>query len=199
MKTLDVIYEMVDEEGQFIELYNHLQKLADTHELSSGYKFEVADDSEVELINGVLNLLFKNPHFLVHVKSKNEHELLKKLLHIRKKDTVLLYRLLFVKDPSQINYDDLGDHYSWTSESYKIKDFISYIYGNLHGMEPDNDFTLNDLYLVKIITPTSNIDYASSLWFGLNYGENEVTLQGKENIKVVSVKNIPAPAGTKPT
>jgi hypothetical protein len=182
-----------NDEENFINAFNHV---------SENYnKFECAyiwDDEEEDIQDSltiVANLAMKNPSLMSSVPKNKLYNDLKYMVKVLYgKESIILYRVLFVKSLDHINYDNLGTHWTWTHKAYH-KDVIQYLYDSAEHNNDEYEITPNDLYIVKVLSPTSNISYPATLWAIICYGssEHEVTLFQTQNIKVLKSKHFKIP------
>ena len=181
-----------DLERRFIDSFNLLSQ--NENNLECAYIWGDEEEDVQDALITVTKSMIKDSSLLDKVPQGHLNSLLKFLLKLHRKGSMILYRALYVKDDSKIKYSDLGTHYTWTSKVFN-KHFLDYLWGFPSG---DPELSENDLYVVKVLTPTTNIDYPATLWANMCFGsaENEVTLLQQKNIKVLSVKKISIPAGT---
>jgi len=189
----DTITNKGDVKSNFINSFNHVWENYD--------KFECAyiwDDEEMDIqdsLGVIANLVMKDPSLLSSVP---ENELSKNLKYLVKilhdKTSIILYRVLFVKSLENINYNNLGTHWTYTHKAYH-KDVIQYLYDSAENTNDDYEITPNDLYIIKVLSPTSNISYPATLWASICFGssEHEVTLFQTNNLKILKSKHFKIP------
>jgi hypothetical protein len=103
-----------------------------------------------------------------------------------KKQTIDLYRVVWVKDKKDINTDKLGHH--WVSDLADIhEDMLDALF---YSLEDDSlyDFE-DDLHYIHIQTPTENIDPKKSLYAQCEHPfEQEYYLSNQKGIKVLEIE-----------
>lgn len=110
---------------------------------------------------------------------------IKELTQLQKQSSITLYRVVYIKNPDKLNKTNFGHHYVSDTEDFH-EEMLDYLYRNARKI--DKTLDEEDLYLIEIETPTSNIDYYETMrTFALHPFENEVTIR---NDKQVSFKNI---------
>lgn len=110
---------------------------------------------------------------------------IKELIQLQKESSITLYRVVYIKNPDKLNKTNFGHHYVSDTEDFH-EEMLDYLYQNARKI--DKTLDEEDLYLIEIETPTSNIDYYETMrTFALHPFENEVTIR---NDKQVSFKNI---------
>lgn len=110
---------------------------------------------------------------------------IKHLNKIQKQKSIVLYRIVFVKNPDDINTSEFGHHYVDDISDFH-EEMLDYLYSNARKVNPNIDEY--DAYLVEIETPTHNIDYYETMrTYALHPLENEITISDDTD---VVVKNI---------
>lgn len=110
---------------------------------------------------------------------------IKELIELQKQSSITLYRVVYIKNPDKLNKTNFGHHYVSDTEDFH-EEMLDYLYQNARKI--DKTLDEEDLYLIEIETPTSNIDYYETMrTFALHPFENEVTIR---NDKQVTFKNI---------
>lgn len=112
---------------------------------------------------------------------------IKELTRLQKQSTITLYRVIYIKNPYKLNKKNLGHHYVSDTEDFH-EEMLDYLYRN--ARKSNKKLDEDDVYLIEIETPTSNIDYYETMrTFALHPFENEVTIKNDTQITVKDVTN----------
>jgi len=135
-----------------------------------------------ELLDNITNsdsgLMYADPEELLNDKIK----FLKK---IKKKNTIKLFRVVFSKSKKKINIKKLGHHYVYDIDDFH-EQMLDYLYYN--AKRKDSSLDEDDVWVVEIETPTSNIDYSETiLTYSLHPKENEITIKNYSGVKLIEI------------
>lgn len=109
------------------------------------------------------------------------------LIDLKKQKDIILYRVIFTKDKSEINIDNLGLCYVSDLEDFH-DDMLNYLYHN--AKKVNKKLKETDCYLITIKTDISNIDFKSTLdTFSEHPNENEITLYERHNSIILEIDN----------
>ena len=123
-------------------------------------------------------LMYVDPEELLKQKIK----FLKK---IKKKNSIKLFRVVFSKLKNKINIKKLGNHYVYDIDDFH-EEMLDYLYYNVK--RKDSSLNNDDVWVVEIETPTSNIDYSETiLTYSLHPKEDEITIMSSNNIKIINI------------
>ena len=123
-------------------------------------------------------LMYTDPEELL----KNKIKFLKK---IQKKGSIKLFRVVFSKSKKKINIKKLGHHYVYDMDDFH-EQMLDYLYYNAKRKDPS--LNEDDVWVVEIETPTSNIDYSETiLTYSLHPKEDEITIKDASNVKIISI------------
>ena len=135
-----------------------------------------------ELLNNITSsdsgLMYTEPEELL----KHKIKFLKK---IEKKGLIKLFRVVFSKSKKKINIKKLGNHYVYDMDDFH-EQMLDYLYYNAKRNDPS--LNEDDVWVVEIETPTSNIDYFETiLTYSLHPKEDEITIKDASNVKIISI------------
>jgi hypothetical protein len=137
-----------------------------------GHKLEVL----LDMIEGQVD----NPRKAIKYK-------IKELIKLQKQSNITLYRVVYIKNPDVLNKKNFGHHYVSDTEDFH-EEMLDYLYQNARKI--DKSLKEDDVYLIEIETPTSNIDYYETMrTFALHPFENEVTIKNDVQVKLKSITN----------
>ena len=123
-------------------------------------------------------LMYVDPEELLKQKIK----FLKK---IKKKNSIKLFRVVFSKSKNKINIKKLGNHYVYDMDDFH-EQMLDYLYYN--AIRKVSSLDDDDVWVVEIETPTSNIDYSETiLTYSLHPNEDEITIMSSNNIKIINI------------
>ena len=123
-------------------------------------------------------LMYTDPEDLLKQKIK----FLKK---IEKKNSIKLFRVVFSKSKKKINIKKLGHHYVYDIDDFH-EQMLDYLYYN--AKRKDSSLEEDDVWVVEIETPTSNIDYSETiLTYSLHPKEDEITIKYPNNVKIINI------------
>jgi hypothetical protein len=112
---------------------------------------------------------------------------IKELIQLQKQSSITLYRVIYIKNPDKLNKTNFGHHYVSDTEDFH-EEMLDYLYQNARKINKTLDE--EDLYLIEIETPTSNIDYYETMrTFALHPFENEVTIKNDKQVSFKSISN----------
>ena len=112
---------------------------------------------------------------------------IKELIQLQKQSNITLYRVVYIKNPDMLNKNNFGHHYVSDTEDFH-EEMLDYLYQNARKI--DKNLEEEDVYLIEIETPTSNIDYYETMrTFALHPFENEVTIKNDTQVKLKSITN----------
>ena len=136
--------------------------------------------------NELLDNITSSDSGLIHT---DPEELLKQkikfLKKIKKKNSIKLFRVVFSKSKNKINIKKLGNHYVYDMDDFH-EQMLDYLYYN--AKRKDSSLDDDDVWVVEIETPTSNIDYSETiLTYSLHPNEDETTIMGSNNIKIINI------------
>jgi hypothetical protein len=132
---------------------------------------------------------------LNHLDSKNGKKYINKIYSklldmIDDGSDVELYRIIWVKDEKDINKDKLGHHWAYDMEVFDNEWNIENLW-NMNHEDGDEDTDLDyidDLWLITIKTPISNINFKNTLWTNCRDPyEKEITLTKWDDIKIIDI------------
>lgn len=109
---------------------------------------------------------------------------------IEKGGYVELYRIIWVKDEKDINKDNLGNHWTYDMEVFDNEWNIENLWNMNHEYgDEDTDLDyIDDLWLITIQTPISNINFKNTLWTNCRDPyEKEITLYKNEGVKIIDI------------
>ena len=123
-------------------------------------------------------LMYTDPEELL----KHKIKFLKK---IQKKGSIKLFRVVFSKSKKKINIKKLGHHYVYDIDDFH-EQMLDYLYYNAKRKDPG--LNEDDVWVVEIETPTSNIDYSETiLTYSLHPKEDEITIKDYSGVKVIDI------------
>ena len=123
-------------------------------------------------------LMYTDPEELL----KHKIKFLKK---IQKKGSIKLFRVVFSKSKKKINIKKLGHHYVYDMDDFH-EQMLDYLYYN--AKRKDSGLNEDDVWVVEIETPTSNIDYSETiLTYSLHPKEDEITIKDYSGVKVIDI------------
>jgi hypothetical protein len=136
--------------------------------------------------NELLDNITSSDSGLIHT---DPEELLKQkikfLKKIKKKNSIKLFRVVFSKSKNKINIKKLGNHYVYDMDDFH-EQMLDYLYYN--AKRKDSSLDDDDVWVVEIETPTSNIDYSETiLTYSLHPNEDEITIMSSNNIKIINI------------
>ncbi len=106
-------------------------------------------------------------------------------LYENSNDSILLYRIVFVKDVNDIDLKNLGLCYVSDLADYH-EDMIDYLFQN--AKKNNNKLNFDDCYLITIKVDNKNIDFKATLeTFSLHPNENEITLKDGFESTIISI------------
>jgi hypothetical protein len=109
------------------------------------------------------------------------------LLQLQKQASITLYRVVYIKNPDKLNKTNFGHHYVSDTEDFH-EEMLDYLYQNARKL--DKSLDEEDVYLVEVETPTSNIDYYETMrTFALHPFENEITIKNDKKVSFKSITN----------
>jgi len=109
------------------------------------------------------------------------------LVQLQKQPSIILYRVVYIKSKDELNKNNFGHHYVSDIEDFH-EEMLDYLYQNARKL--DKSLEEEDVYLIEIETPTSNIDYYETMrTFALHPFENEVTIKDDTQIKLKNITN----------
>jgi hypothetical protein len=182
-----------NETENFIEHYNVVSKNYSKFECA--YIWDDEEDHIQDSLVVVANSVMKNPSLLESVPKSRLFDDLKHMIKVLYgKTSIILYRVLFVKSLDDINYSNLGTHWTYTPKTYN-QVLVRYLYQNVDSDKHGYKITPDDLYIIKVLSPISNISYPATLWAQICFGknENEVTLHKTDNLKILKSKHFRIP------
>ena len=107
------------------------------------------------------------------------------LKEIQKENKIKLFRVVFSKSKNKINLKKLGHHYVQYVDDFH-EEMLNYLYYNAKKENPK--LKEDDVWLVEIETPTSNIDYYETiLTYSLHPNEDEITIKDSTKVKIKNV------------
>ena len=110
---------------------------------------------------------------------------IKHLNDIKKNNTIQLSRLVFSKDKSSINLDNLGNHYVENISDFH-EEMFDYLYMNAKKTNPSLE--ISDSWVVTIETDVNNIDFKETiLTYSLHPFESEITILNDKNFRLISI------------
>ena len=116
------------------------------------------------------------------------HEKINDLLNT-KTGKIILYRILMLENPSDLDTSNLGNHY--TMHTYHDERFLYDI--GIMGYEDTKEELIEKyekLYLIELESPISEISIDENILNLLEYpDEDEITLKDNPNVKIISVDN----------
>lgn len=111
---------------------------------------------------------------------------IKKLNQIQKQSTITLYRVVYIKNPNMLNKNNFGHHYVLSTEDFH-EEMLDYLYQNSRKL--DRNLDEDDMYLIEIETPASNIDYYETMrTFALHPFEDEITIKDDNQVKFKNIE-----------
>jgi hypothetical protein len=109
------------------------------------------------------------------------------LLKLQKQASITLYRVVYIKNPDKLNKTNFGHHYVSDTEDFH-EEMLDYLYQNARKL--DKSLDEEDVYLIEVETPTSNIDYYETMrTFALHPFENEITIKNDKQVSFKSITN----------
>jgi hypothetical protein len=109
------------------------------------------------------------------------------LLQLQKQTSITLYRVVYIKNPDKLNKTNFGHHYVSDTEDFH-EEMLDYLYQNARKL--DKSLDEEDVYLIEVETPTSNIDYYETMrTFALHPFENEITIKNDKQVNLKSITN----------
>jgi len=109
------------------------------------------------------------------------------LLQLQKQTSITLYRVVYIKNPDKLNKTNFGHHYVSDTEDFH-EEMLDYLYQNARKL--DKSLEEEDVYLIEVETPTSNIDYYETMrTFALHPFENEITIKNDKQVSFKSIAN----------
>ena len=109
------------------------------------------------------------------------------LLQLQKQASITLYRVVYIKNPDKLNKNNFGHHYVSDTEDFH-EEMLDYLYQNARKL--DKSLEEEDVYLIEVETPTSNIDYYETMrTFALHPFENEITIKNDKQVGFKSITN----------
>ena len=109
------------------------------------------------------------------------------LLQLQKQASITLYRVVYIKNPDKLNKTNFGHHYVSDTEDFH-EEMLDYLYQNARKL--DKSLDEEDVYLIEVETPTSNIDYYETMrTFALHPFENEITIKNDKQVSFKSITN----------
>jgi len=109
------------------------------------------------------------------------------LLQLQKQASITLYRVVYIKNPDKLNKVNFGHHYVSDTEDFH-EEMLDYLYQNARKL--DKSLEEEDVYLIEVETPTSNIDYYETMrTFALHPFENEITIKNDKQVSFKSITN----------
>lgn len=106
---------------------------------------------------------------------------------IQKQSSIILYRVVYIKNPDKLNKNNFGHHYVLSTEDFH-EEMLDYLYQNARKL--DKNLEEDDVYLIEVETPTSNIDYYETMrTFVLHPWENEITIKDDTKVKLKNITN----------
>ena len=109
------------------------------------------------------------------------------LLQLQKQASITLYRVVYIKNPDELNKTNFGHHYVSDTEDFH-EEMLDYLYQNARKL--DKSLEEEDTYLIEIETSTSNIDYYETMrTFALYPFENEITIKNDKQVSFKSITN----------
>jgi hypothetical protein len=109
------------------------------------------------------------------------------LLKLQKQASITLYRVVYIKNPNKLNKTNFGHHYVSDTEDFH-EEMLDYLYQNARKL--DKSLDEEDVYLIEVETPTSNIDYYETMrTFALHPFENEITIKNDKQVSFKSITN----------
>ena len=109
------------------------------------------------------------------------------LLQLQKQASITLYRVVYIKNPDKLNKANFGHHYVSDTEDFH-EEMLDYLYQNARKL--DKSLEEEDVYLIEVETPTSNIDYYETMrTFALHPFENEITIKNDKQVSFKSITN----------
>jgi hypothetical protein len=149
------------------------------------FKQFVNESKDVDVFGHKLSVLLDMIDDQVDEPKKFIKNKINELLQLQKQASITLYRVVYIKNPDKLNKTNFGHHYVSDTEDFH-EEMLDYLYQNARKL--DKSLEEEDVYLIEVETPTSNIDYYETMrTFALHPFENEVTIK---NDKQVSFKNI---------
>ena len=113
---------------------------------------------------------------------------IKKLQKVQKKEKIKLYRLVYIKNPADLNTTKLGLHYVSDMKDFH-EQMIDYLYRNAWEIDKTLD-ERKDSYIIVAETPTSNINYYDTIRTNMMHPwESELTVLNDKNVKFKSIKH----------
>ena len=107
------------------------------------------------------------------------------LKKIQRRSKIALYRVVYIKNIEDLDKKKLGNHYVTDTGDFHAQ-MLDYLYRN--AWKADKTLKEDDLYLIEIETPTSNIDYHETIRTNMKHPfESEITIL---NDKLVKVKKV---------
>ena len=93
--------------------------------------------------------------------------------------------MLFRSTKNKINIKKLGHHYVYDIDDFH-EEMLNYLYYNTKRKNPNLDE--DDVWVVEIETPTSNIDYSETiLTYSLHPKENEITIKDYSGVRIIDI------------
>lgn len=150
--------------------------------LREGKDIDIFGHNYNELLDNITSsdsgLMYTKPKELLDDKIK----FLKK---IEKKNSIKLFRVVFSKSKNKINIKKLGHHYVYDIDDFH-EQMLDYLYYN--AKRKDSSLDEDDVWVVEIETPTSNIDYSETiLTYSLHPNEDEITIKNSNNLKIINI------------
>ena len=109
------------------------------------------------------------------------------LLQLQKQASITLYRVVYIKNPDKLNKSNFGHHYVLDTEDFH-EEMLDYLYQNARKLY--KSLEEEDVYLIEVETPTSNIDYYETMrTFALHPFENEITIKNDKQVSFKSITN----------
>jgi hypothetical protein len=193
----NIISEIASDEVKFVELFNLL--LENYNEFTCGVKWYDEEQDMMDAMTTITKMVLVNPSLLSSVPKNNKiyNSLMYMVKVLHGKTSIILYRVLFVKNLEDVDYSRLGDHWTWVPKIYS-EGLLRYLYASAEDFMWPN-LTPNDLHIIKVLAPIDNIDYGATLWAQICFGggkksEHEITLAKSDNIKILKSKHFPIPS-----
>jgi hypothetical protein len=135
---------------------------------------------ELEDLLDMIDDQVDNPRQFIKYKTKE-------LVELKKQSNVALYRVVYIKNQDMLNKNNFGHHYVLDTKDFH-EEMLDYLYQNARKI--DKNLEEEDAYLIKIETPTSNIDYYETMrTFALHPFEDEITIKNDTQIKLKTITN----------
>ena len=149
-------------------------------------KFEIVENTE-KIFGYNYEILLKTLKSSDIVDEPEEmlNGIIKNLEVIQKKPSVVLYRIIYAKSEQDINKENIGNSFVQSPKDFH-EQMLDYLYNN--AIEKNPNLTEDDYFVVKVETPSTNVDYKETLITNCEHPyEQEITIQNPQQVKILEI------------